>query len=150
MCRIHCVKLVQELSGVYVSDQLDKLRLSGGNEMLAIAVLNTNIPLVPDIVRPVFSACRPLDCALPLNGSQPKSQEKLWMNCYFRIVCLLALCRFILLLNLVWQRQCLKSLGSITLGFWMWLIFKFRCKRSSPGVDYNVMLFGLLLFFNEV
>ena len=77
VCRIHCIKLVQELSGVHVSDKLDKLSLSGGNKMLAIAVLHRNIPLVPDILRLVFSACQPPYCSILLSGSRPKWQEKL-------------------------------------------------------------------------
>lgn len=56
MCRIHCIKLVQELSRVCVSDKLDKLSLSEGNEMLAIVMLHRNTLLVPDILRFMFSA----------------------------------------------------------------------------------------------
>lgn len=33
-CRIHCVKLVQELSGAGVSDKLDKLSFSGETKHL--------------------------------------------------------------------------------------------------------------------
>lgn len=75
VCRIRCVKLVQELSGAHVSDKLDKLRLSGGNKMLAITVLNRNIPFVPDILRPMFSACQPPCCAVLLSGSSPKWRD---------------------------------------------------------------------------
>ena len=84
----------------HVSDELDKLSLSGGNKMLGIAVLHRNIPLVPDILRPMFSACKPPYCSILLGGSLPKWQKKLWMNSYFRIVSLVILCIFFF--RLIW------------------------------------------------
>jgi hypothetical protein len=61
---IHCVKLVQELLRAHITDKLDKLSLSGGNEMLALAVLHRNTSFVPDILRFVFSLCQPPYCSM--------------------------------------------------------------------------------------